>query len=263
MDNKNMQLFKHQQDGVEFIKSRNGVGALYFDCGLGKTITALEIKKILGVRMFVVCPLTLIHNAWIEDINKYGTFTYQDLHAPKALENIQTADIYLCNYETLLNKKKLEIIKQLTQGMFIVIDESSRMKNYSSQTSKILLSIKHLYPYRILLSGTPAPNDETEYYTQMKFLNDTIYPQSFFSFRNQYFQLSRGKQIQQLHGQIVTKDLARKLFSQGWKYTISAERRNQLLDRMKPYVLFIKLEDRGPVFIIQNRIGKNNKIINY
>ena len=245
-----MKLYKHQIEGINFILKNNGIGALYFEPGLGKTLTTLtifnEFKKNQLLKLLVVCPLTLIHNAWIEDIKKFTQFTYQDLHNQKELNNIKNVDIYLCNYEMFLGKNKFEKIENLiSKNIFMIaIDESSRMKNASSLTTKKLLSIRNQFKYRILLSGSPAPNSEEEYYSQMKFLADCIFSHSFYTFRSCFFHLQRGKQVMEIPcGSFITKDVARKIFSQGFKYEITDNKRKELMEAMRPWVMFRKLED--------------------
>lgn len=241
-----MNLYKHQFDGVEFIEKRGGSGALYFSCGLGKTAMALEVyrrQKYLepSLKLLVICPLTLIHNAWIEDIQKFTNFKYQDLHAPFALCNILDVDIYLMNYEMLLGKEKMANILRYLRPFPItcVIDESQRMKSHNSLTTKILLKIRDYFKNRIVMSGTPAPNDETEFWSQMKFISEDVFPSSFYGFRNQYFHLQRGKQMMEIpRGSFITRDMAREMFSKGFKYSITPIKRNELMDRMKPYVIF-------------------------
>lgn len=246
-----MNLYQHQIDGVNFIEKCGGSGALYFSCGLGKTAMALEVFRRQkyqnqNLKLLVVCPLTLIHNAWIEDIQKFTHFSYQDLHAPRALDNIIDVDIYLINYELLLGQAKLKTIVSLikTHPFLCVLDEAQRIKSHSSMTTKILIKIKDCFTKRIVMSGTPAPNDETEYWAQMKFINESIFPSSFYGFRNTYFHLQRGKQTMEIpRGSFITRDMAREIFSKGFKYSITPEKRIALIERMKPYAIFREIDD--------------------
>lgn len=242
-----MKLFTHQIEGVQLFADKNKV-ALYHQMGLGKTLTALKCFEYLRSiekwrKMIVFCPLTLIHNAWIEDIQKYTKFTYQDMHAPKALDRPLAVDIYLCNYEMLLSSNKYEIIKGISRDMMCVLDESQRIKNFKAMTSKRLLSLKNFYPYKLLLSGTPAPNDMTEYWSQMTFLSDIILPTNFYKFRNTFFHLSRGNQVMPAQGAFISKRQAKEIFSKGFKYAITDENKEHILKLMAPWISFKKTED--------------------
>lgn len=237
-----MQLYEHQREGVAFLKD---CGALYFEAGLGKTLTALEyFKKLRSVEptitSTVICPLMLIQNAWIEEIKKFTTYTCVDMHDKKNKD--AQADIYLFNYEMMLRKENVEKVKRL--GGLCILDESSKIKNHAAAITKSILTVRDSYRYRIIMSGTPAPNNESEYWAQMRFLSDDIFPKSFYAFRNMYFHLQRGKQVIDIpNGSFMTREMARKMFSTGFQYAITEEKRKALMDKMRPYVMFRKLSE--------------------
>lgn len=234
-------LFKHQQDGVEFLKRGRGA-ALFFDMGLGKTRTILEhFASKTGYRLLIICPLSLIEAAWHEDVRKFTKhLSFHNLHKDFSFPD---ANIYAINYESFISKKKRqEIVKFLsTHKVICCVDESSRMKNHKSLTTKTLLSMRHLFAERIIMSGCPAPNSEIEFWGQMEFLKEGILHPSFFAFRNTFFHLQRGNQIMQ--GAIMTRERAREIFSKGWKYEISDMKRQQLMQRINPHALWRKKED--------------------
>ncbi|MCK9324733.1 MAG: DEAD/DEAH box helicase [Bacteroidales bacterium] len=235
-----MRLFDHQSSAVKFIVKNGGIGAIYHSMGLGKTLTALtcyEIfkKKDADLKLFVVCPLSLIEGAWAVDINKFTSYTYCNLHDKK----VKDADIYILNYEGLRRK---ELYKFFCRYKFmIVLDESSKIKNHKSQTTKSLLNVKPLFKYRIVMSGTPAPNCETEYWAQMQFVDGNIFHKSFYAFQNQYFHLARGSQ--RIPGTVACRATLREMFSKGWKYELTKENRDKLIKRMAPWCHYARKED--------------------
>jgi SNF2 family DNA or RNA helicase len=81
------------------------------------------------------------------------------------------------------------------------------------------------------MSGTPAPNSEQEYWAQAEFLQPGVFG-NFFKFRNVYFHLSRGNQTMQ--GQFMTRHQAAQIFSKGWKYSITAIKRQELMALIAP-----------------------------
>lgn len=237
-------LFEHQSRAVDFILGRKGVGALYMDMGTGKTRTALECFARLretcpGLRMVVVCPLSLIESAWVEDIEKFSEFSVRNAHA----DGLGEADIVLLNYEMAIQSKHFAKICGLVQGQMLVVDESSRMKNHKSKTTKLLLAMRGLPKYKVIMSGTPAPNSPQEYWAQMEFLQDWVLHKSFFGFRNSFFHLARNGQVMQLHGQTMTRDLMRDIMRKGWKYEITPENLKKLMKRIDPLIFRARKDD--------------------
>lgn len=235
-------LFQHQKEGRDFILSNNGIGALFHSMGLGKTRTALEIfselrKQTPNLKLMVFCPVSLIEAAWGEDIRRFTDFKYVNLRrALQVKKPVPQADIYIINFESFLSKKSdLFIFSAIRSNPFMaVIDESSRMKNHKSGTTKKLLVIRHLFKNRVILSGTPAPNDETEYWAQITFLKDGIFHPKFYGFRNTYFHLERSGEEMPLRGQFIPKTAMMEMMKTGYKFAITPQNRVKLMERMKP-----------------------------
>ncbi|HRZ15787.1 MAG TPA: DEAD/DEAH box helicase [Candidatus Omnitrophota bacterium] len=236
-------LFKHQSDAVEFAVRNNGCCALFHDPGLGKTRTCLEIFKRYrqvnpGLRLLVVCPLSLVNSAWGEDIRKFTEFSSMPL---KQIKN-EKPDIIIVNYEALISKKYLpKVMSHVFGNSFMcVLDESSRLKNNKSVTTKTLLELTEYFRYRIIASGTPMPNSEAELWGQIRFVSPYLLHKSFYAFRNSYFHLERYGERKYLNGQFVSKHEMREILSQGWKYTITAENRRRLMEEVSPVTHWVK-----------------------
>lgn len=245
-------LFKHQIEAINFAIARDGIAALFHGMGLGKTRTALEIfarlkEKDPGLKLFVICPLSLIEAAWGEDIQKFTMFKYWNCNKQiptcsntqphwLSVDKLNQYDIFIINYEGFISRKFddrfLSLLRHFT--FMAVVDESSRIKNHSSITSKKLLQFRNFFKYRVIMSGTPAPNTELEYWPQITFLRDGILPAKFSNFRNTYFHLERGNQIIINRGQIVTRCQWRETLSQGWKVAITDKNRVRLMDTLRP-----------------------------
>jgi len=266
-------LFEHQRRAVEFILERGGTGALFMDMGTGKTRAAIESFARLraeqpDLRMVVICPLSLIESAWIEDVKKFSDFTCYNAHED-GLEDVGAEDIVLINFEAAIQSKNFSHLCGIVAGQMLVIDESSRMKNHKSKTTKLLLNMRHTPKFKIIMSGTPAPNSPTEYWAQMDFLQPGVLESSFNKFRNTYFHLGRGNQqifangkanpefISQmlkqrkltvpeanllLHG-IITKSTAAKIFSVGARYEITKDSLAAMMAKINPLVFWAKKED--------------------
>jgi len=248
-------LYKHQSDAIAFAIKNGGKIALFHEPGLGKTLTALEIFKHYrqqdsGLRMLVVCPLSLINAAWGEDTKKFTSFKYLPYSEVKNVGRgrpgcILDADVVGINYESLIVKSRFkEIHGLLAAGSWmLVVDESSRMKNPKSMTTKALLQLAPWAKHRVIASGTPAPNVETEFWAQAKFIQPDCYSDSFYAFRNNYFYLGRNGQVLEMRGRVMTRGMMAEVFQKGWKYQITDASRAELIDRMSPFTHWMKAKD--------------------
>lgn len=242
-------LRKHQQEVLPLATGRNY--ALFWGCGAGKTLMGLSLylenKKIVsGLKLLVVVsPKELIQSAWASDCEKIG------LHNYKSLKDIKSGcpDIILTNYEYIRTNKNMLRVKQLVKdnGQFMcILDESSKIKNPKTSNWKTVKYLAPLFKYRYVMSGTPAPNSETEYWTQIAFLNDGVFGSNYYQFRRDYFEFTK-----EYKGKIYKADpmmlrdpmVARSYMQQGYKYTIAPHLKEQFFKRMSPIVSRLETRD--------------------
>ena len=239
-------LYQHQRDAAAFAEAVGGNCAMFHEPGLGKTRTSLEIFRQRRVRnpqlrLLVVCPLSLVNAAWGEDIKRFTDFTF----VPFKQMGAAVPDIVIINYEALISKKHLPALKRMVaaQPFMCVLDESSRLKSNKSITTKTLLELAPLFKYRIVASGTPMPNSELELWGQINFLRPEYLCKSFYAFRNTYFHLERNGQKMRLSGQYISREYMREILSSGWRYAITGENRQRLMDKIRPLANWVKKED--------------------
>ncbi len=251
MNKKDLPLFKHQQEASDFIVSRGGSGALFHEMGLGKTRTVLNILYLLrrqepNLRLLVVAPISLLEAAWMEDIGTFSEFSYLNLRKGWPVAPFWP-DISIINYEYFLSKQKVkalaEIIKDSAHPWMIALDESSRIKNAQAATTKMLLPFGRLCKYRIIMSGTPAPNSDMEYWPQMTFIDPEILGKSMTVFRAKFFHLRN-----RYTGHIVANPVftSRQQAIETFRrcdYAITDEKRRELASVMKPYVHMAKKKE--------------------
>ena len=231
-------LFTHQAEAIA-IANRQANLALFHDPGLGKTRTVLEIYKMYkqrvpDLKLLVVCPLSIIDDAWMKNAKQFvPELTICNMRKAK---NPERFDILVINYEMLISAKKLAIITALVQAhpFAITLDESSRLKNPNAKTTKVLLSLRDDFLARLLMSGTPAPNGEHEYWGQMCFLEDGVIPGDFQEFRNRFFYLSRGSGESEQKSSVGHRPGL--MMQEGWKIKITNEKREKLASQMSPWV---------------------------
>lgn len=242
-----MKLYDHQTKGIKFLQKCSGRGALFWDMGTGKTATALKTfeiarKRYPAIKMLVLCPLSLIEAAWGEDTKTFTDYTFGNL---RKIKDPGAYDILCCNYEGLISKTRYAQLQKIIEDndLFVVLDESSKIKNHRSQTYKNLIKLRDKMKFRIIMSGTPCPNDYTELWTQMNFIRPGLLPDSFFKFRNMYFHLGRGEAQMPQQGGFVNKQVMQEMFKQGWSYEISDENKEKLFNIIKPYTYWLKKDE--------------------
>ena len=185
-----MKLFKHQQQGLT-IAQHHPRWAFFWDTGTGKTLLGLSIIHSKQGRTLIVAPKILLKDAWLGDAKRFYPELYKatiDFHTIKSKQRakrlIREYPILVINYESLLHNQWV-----LTDYNWdiLILDESQKIKNPKSKITKLMLKYAIEIPNIYLLSGTPAPNTELEYYPQLRLLMpDKICP-SWYKFRQKWF----------------------------------------------------------------------------
>jgi len=185
----------HQRLALSLFKHTR-VMALFADCGLGKTYVLLHWIKYLqehvdpGLRALVVAPLGILYDAWVDDKEKFGL----DLEhcvlcdgTKKSIQKLESnpdADLVLVNFEKM-SKLKDVLLEQNFGAM--IIDESKMIANYKSQRTKACIALGDTIRHKAVASAIPAPNSDTEYWSQLRFLSQRVFGVSFSAFRSTYF----------------------------------------------------------------------------
>lgn len=196
-------LMTHQQLGRELAKI-NKRYAFFYDTRTGKTPMSLQIiADDVAVhphhKWLVICPLILIEEAWLPDSKTFfPELKVVNLHGPTRYARLakfgQEANLYLTNSESFAEWKDKKgrthgyesWIRQLPiYGCFV--DESSDMKSASSNFGKSAVQYSTGLHNWYLLSGTPAPNGEYEYYRQLQSVDLYGIHQSYNQFKNHFF----------------------------------------------------------------------------
>ena len=189
-----MQPHDYQLRGKEFwLKHPRAYFAV--DMGLGKTLTTLLALKEIGKPALIIAPVRTIHTTWPEEIIKWGfDFDFEVIHGKdKAAALKRKADIYITNFETIpfIYAQLVSLVEKKKPLPFevCVIDEGSMIKSSSTQRFKYLKALRNVFPkYRLILSGTPAPNSLMDLWSQYFWLTDgKALGQRITHFRNKYF----------------------------------------------------------------------------
>jgi len=144
-------LFDYQRALVDWTV-RKGRGAIFADCGLGKTPMELawaqNVHEHTGKPVLLLTPLAVGFQI-VSEAEKFGH------EASLSRQGKVTAPITVTNYEQL---DKFDFEK--FGG--VVCDESSAIKSFEGQTRAIVTEFMRRIPYRLLGTATAAPNDFME-----------------------------------------------------------------------------------------------------
>lgn len=215
-------LYKHQERAYTFAIDTLNKGkalAILAEMGTGKTLITIATVGTLYEqgkidKLLVVCPKSIV-GVWEEEFRKFADYKYALTVLDGTLDKKKAAfgymngsglQIIVVNYESCWRLEK-EIAKW--QSDIIVCDESSKIKNPQTSQSKALHRLGKQTKYNVILTGTPITNNPLDFFSQYKFLDESIYGSSYFLFRARYAILG-GYQRHQIVGyqnlaELVTK----------------------------------------------------------
>lgn len=162
----------------KILTSDNNRWGLFFEMGLGKTLTSLFIaaERIKSYKthdhVFIFCPASLQTN-WKNEIE---------------IDNLLSENEFTIFPYSMVSLKKVQGLK-ITSNSIVILDESHFIKNPSSKRSKFFINLlKKINPYIISLTGTPDPRCILDLWIQCYLLNAWTgnLPLNFFSFQYTY-----------------------------------------------------------------------------
>ncbi len=144
-------LYDFQRSLVEW-SIRQGRGAIFADCGLGKTpmqlVWAENVRRKTGKPVLILSPLAVAAQT-VEEGEKFG------------IEIERSRDGAPRNGITITNYQRLHHFDPSDFGG-IVCDESSILKSFDGSYRALITDYMRKMPYRLLATATAAPNDYTE-----------------------------------------------------------------------------------------------------
>lgn len=179
------------------LKSRGA--ALLMEMGTGKSLTAIAITGALSQagrirRVLIVAPLSIL-GVWEEEFQKFAAFPYAlavlSGSSAKKLDTLRhmngtALQVVVVNYESAW---RLEKALTTWHPDLIIADEGHKIKTHNIAASKAMHRMGAKASYRLLLTGTVITNKAIDVFSQYKFLNPAIYGNSFYAFRNRYFDM--------------------------------------------------------------------------
>lgn len=157
------------------------------DPGTGKTRTIIEVIKATRLKTLILAPKSILQCAWGNDIEEYAPeLTYSIAYATNRAEAFkQPADIYITNVDAVTWLQKNPKYLAQFEGGFLVVDESTALKNPSSQRTRAAMAIRPMFAHCTCMTGTPTPQGVIDIWSQMYLVDQgQRLGNSFYRFRN-------------------------------------------------------------------------------
>lgn len=155
------------------------VGALFMEPGTGKTRTAIELINSSSADFVLwIVPFQTKQNLENE-LKKWGLTQKYRIEGVESLSNSDRL------YMELLNQLKNY------QKVFMVVDESLKIKNRRAKRSKRVLELGKQSYYRLILNGTPLSRNILDLWEQMEFLSPLILKMNFYEYKYKFCEYSK------------------------------------------------------------------------
>jgi SNF2 family DNA or RNA helicase len=219
----------------------HGFHGMLMEMSLGKTKCALNVAEILEPKsIVVVCPKA-IQSVWLDELPKQSHIdvepvVWQNNHTKKFKRSMREMSerhvgVYLINLE--LFQRKNAVLYDWLQMLYqeptlVILDESSKIKNVTTNRAPRLIEYTRGSAYRVILTGTPWSESPLDIFSQMEFLQEgfwykhegpwklSILRKHWYIFRNRYaimqqITLAEGRSFKTIVGTRRTEEIARKI----------------------------------------------------
>ena len=237
-------------------------GIVVHNCGktymvLVSTEQQIKTGRLQRGKTLVCGKLATLETGWAADTKKFTDLKANVLWAPpgkkrkeKILEKLnEEADLYVINHEGVK-----VFMEELAAKKFekVVVDESTILKSFTGLHSRIsggvlgkaIMTVAEHATYRVIMSGTPAPNGPEDLWGQFHFLDPDgiLLEAGFKDFRQQYMErivfgrLKKDKDGNDIPGEPENRNTPSK-----WVMTKGAEKIiHSIID---PHVFRVRIRD--------------------
>ena len=227
--------------------TNNGFHGMFLEMSLGKTKASLNVAEIMKgygalSRLLIICPKA-IQSVWIEQIPEHTNLDVQ----PVIWENkttqkyqrqisgllAQPFPVLIVRLETFQKKNKVlqdYLTEFFSQPTMVILDESSKIKNVTTQRAPRLIEYTRGSAYRVALTGTPWTESPLDIFAQMEFLQSGFWykysgdwkpstlRKHWYIFRSRYavmqeIRTSEGRSFKHIVGTRRTEEIAKKITS--------------------------------------------------
>lgn len=183
----------YQLEGIKFAITRPAAG-LFLKPGFGKTMVMLQAFRILREkgyvkRALVVGTRRIIRKVWQDEIRKWNVpvkyAAAHGAHKDAVLDDL-SVELVGVTYAGLEWLKRAG--KRRRKFDMLILDESSKVKNWSSLRSKLMRKMLNEFSRRYILTGSPTPLGMIDLFSQIFMLDGGQALGRFITqYRNEFF----------------------------------------------------------------------------
>jgi SNF2 family DNA or RNA helicase len=202
------QLYDHQLEALTLSRHRNNF-AFYMEQGVGKS--AIIVHEIVGlidadkINCAVILAPNGVHINWYGELMKHSPPNYDKWaiqiwksNEPLAKKEAATREIlatkkcliFLMNIESLSKSGGVNYLRRILlarRRVYMVIDESHKIKTYKAKRTKNAINLGKLAYIKRIATGTEAEEGLENLFAQFKFLDeDIIGVKTYTAFRSMY-----------------------------------------------------------------------------
>lgn len=155
-----------------FVKDEPGF-ACFAKIGSGKTLAGLELFRRMqdfagAKRALIVAPKRVLSRTWPNEIKEWG-YNYRSGKVNGKAPNTTNLDIVFCSPDSLHH-----VIPLAQQKLFdlLLVDESQRFQNFTSDRIKNMRKIIPFIPKRAIFTATPRANKMNQLFGQMYIVDE-------------------------------------------------------------------------------------------
>jgi len=231
-------------NAVEGLTSK-GFHGLLLEMSLGKTKVALNTAEILHYygalkRVLIICPKA-IQSVWLEQIPEHthiegDPLMWENKKTKKYQQEVaalKSRDIPILIVRLEMFQKKNSVLQEylkdfLSEPALVILDESSKIKNVTTQRAPRLIEYTQSASYKLILTGTPWTESPLDIFSQMEFMQTGFWynysepwavstlKKHWYIFRNRYaimqeIHTGEGRTFKTIVGTRRTEEVARKI----------------------------------------------------
>ena len=176
--------------------------------GTGKTLVAINELLIREPRTtLIMCPKSVI-DVWVDEFSQHiegsdhlivplkkGSSKFKAEYAASKQRDavlMKRPAVFIVNYETAWREHVAKWIVKMCPEV-VIYDEAHRTKAPGSRISRFAAKLFRLSGFRLLLSGTPLPNNQLDAYGQYRAMDPGIFGTNFSRFRARYAEVATYK----------------------------------------------------------------------
>ena len=184
--------------------------ALFMEMGTGKTKVAIDNIAVLYERGKIKAALVIapkgVYDNWVKNEipthlpdrierrvlrwTPAKTKTYEEELIDFVISKEPPLKIFVMNVEAFSTKRGLEAAEAFlyqNPDNFVLVDESTTIKNRKAARTKNIMGLRHISKYRRILTGSPITKSPMDLFSQSLFLHaKALNHNSFFAFQARY-----------------------------------------------------------------------------